>query len=156
MVQVRIKSLYQFWDTNKVRSPSPIWSYQSSKSFRSPIWFYQISTYLGSDCRSDRITGHFVYSLIFNARYNNTALTTSSHCRCRHHTSVLTSGRHTSRRRSTSGWPETGLPCTVHDDKSHCSYCSLPCRRTGSHIRTPEQAGKLSHWNQTTDADSTF
>jgi len=39
------RSDYQFWATNKVRSPSPIWSYQFLKSFRSPIW-------------SDRITDH--------------------------------------------------------------------------------------------------
>jgi len=42
--------------TDKVRSPSPIWSYQFLRSFRSPIWFYQFFAYLQLDRWSDCIT----------------------------------------------------------------------------------------------------
>jgi len=55
--------LYQFWATDKVRSPLPIalqiaiyCSYQFLRSFRSPIWFYQFSAYLWPDRWSDCIT----------------------------------------------------------------------------------------------------
>jgi len=39
------RSDYQFWATDNVRSPSPIWLYQFLRSSRSPIWFYQICAY---------------------------------------------------------------------------------------------------------------
>ena len=42
--------------TNKLISPSPIWSYQFLRSFSSPIWFYQFSAYLRPDRRYDCIT----------------------------------------------------------------------------------------------------
>jgi len=54
--------------TDNVRSPSPIWSYQFLRLFRSPIWFYQFSTYLWNEWMNEGhdliVSPSFIHSLI--------------------------------------------------------------------------------------------